>query len=254
MDFPYSVDPLDHAESPLDAYQHIQPILIHIASQLNKSPSDLIIYDPYYCDGQVKRNLNSLGFSTVINEKKDFYTHPCKHFDVLITNPPYSGDHPERLVQFCLQQRKPWFILAPNWLYMKPYYSSMSLEPLILVPKKRYVYVTPKGLRAKADDGKTAPFVTLWFFWTPLSSVYGVALSSTHADAASFQVFRNPRELPMTAMDQYDPEYKRLRNRMKSEKRRNKQQQPQQQSEQKSWGHKAAAHKVRTNPATHIRK
>jgi hypothetical protein len=63
--------------------------------------------------------------------------------------------------------------------------------------------------------------------------------------ADDFKVCRSPAELPITAMDQYDPEYKRLRNRLKSQNRKNKQAKETKQS----WGHKSY-----TNPAGHMKK
>lgn len=51
--------------------------------------------------------------------------HPTSHnanaatgklpeFDVLVTNPPFSGDHIERTLAFALACRKPWFLLLPQ--------------------------------------------------------------------------------------------------------------------------------------------
>ena len=64
-----------------------------------------IIYDPYYCDGGVVRNLNSLGFPNIHNVKEDCYAiwqrQDLPSFDILVTNPPYSGDH---VSYFCLRQ------------------------------------------------------------------------------------------------------------------------------------------------------
>lgn len=99
--------------------------------------------DPYYCNGTVKKQLASLGYTNVINECKDFYSliendngnellHYYYYFDnylknktnvrctvpnydVLITNPPFSGDHIERIFDYCVnKQSKPFFILAPK--------------------------------------------------------------------------------------------------------------------------------------------
>jgi hypothetical protein len=64
------------------------------------------------------------GYLSVYNRREDFYK--CiendaipKDYDVLITNPPYSGDNIERLVTFCLASRKPFFLLMPNYVYTK---------------------------------------------------------------------------------------------------------------------------------------
>ena len=46
------------------------PVLSSIATALGKSHSDIVIFDPFYCQGSVRRNLAALGFTNVINEKQ----------------------------------------------------------------------------------------------------------------------------------------------------------------------------------------
>jgi hypothetical protein len=41
-------------------------------SVLNKKSKDIVVYDPYYCDGSVKRHMQKLGWNC-INENIDFY-------------------------------------------------------------------------------------------------------------------------------------------------------------------------------------
>ena len=81
-----------------------------MAAALGKPPAELAIYDPYYCDGAVKRHLAAAGFPRVHNENDDFYgvlaAGACPAHDVLVTNPPYSGDHPQRCVEFALGRNK----------------------------------------------------------------------------------------------------------------------------------------------------
>ena len=43
----------------------------------------------------------------------------CPEYDILITNPPYSGDHVERLLTYCVNSNKPFILLLPNYVYMK---------------------------------------------------------------------------------------------------------------------------------------
>ena len=64
---------LDHFETPREAYQDISRALTMISEALGREPSQLRIYDPYYCQGSVKRHLASLGFTNVYNENEDFY-------------------------------------------------------------------------------------------------------------------------------------------------------------------------------------
>ena len=41
---------------------------------------------------------------------------------MVLTNPPYSGDHVERLLRFCRSNGKPFLLLMPNYFIAKPYY------------------------------------------------------------------------------------------------------------------------------------
>lgn len=99
--FPYETDADDHCESPLQAYQHVVPLL----SDLGKG-KEVKIYDPYFCNGAVKRNLGNLGFANVYNVMEDCYSvwekrHSLDFFDALVTNPPYSGDHVSSCIPRC---------------------------------------------------------------------------------------------------------------------------------------------------------
>lgn len=164
---------MDHCETPLCAYQHIQPVLEIISKQLNVQPSKLKIWDPYYCDGTVKQHLASLGFHHVINENVDFYqiikVTPPVH-DVLLTNPPYSDDHIERLLDFVAKQHnKPFCLLMPNWVARKAEYKSIMKETnmIYLSPVVPYTYIMP-AWNTKPDHidkatGETTPYLSSWY-------------------------------------------------------------------------------------------
>lgn len=63
----------DHCETSERAYADIVPLLTALAEKLGKQPQDLLIYDPYYCQGSTVARLASLGFPRVHNRKEDFY-------------------------------------------------------------------------------------------------------------------------------------------------------------------------------------
>ena len=88
---PFATDPADHCETPALAYSHIAPLLRSLAHALGKEPSKLRIWDPYYCAGSVIDRLGALGFGDVRNDNADFYTRIAPEYDVLVTNPPFSG-------------------------------------------------------------------------------------------------------------------------------------------------------------------
>lgn len=185
--FPYPTDPDDHCESPAVAYEDILPILEKLAV-MKKGNKKLRIYDPYYCDGSVISNLSKLGFKNVYNKKEDCYeawselnvTQAYPQYDVLVTNPPYSNDHIQRLVQHIMSKSpaigktgtEAWCLLMPTYVHKKDYYKEImkkaSCQPFYLVPKKRYVYIPPKNFRAKKESDvhkKSSPFVSMWYVW-----------------------------------------------------------------------------------------
>ena len=81
----------------------------------------------YFCNGTVARLMAGLGFRGVINRNVDFYKEPLgpSDYDVLVTNPPYSGDHVPRLLAFCAASPKPWLLLVPDYVHGKPYYAPL---------------------------------------------------------------------------------------------------------------------------------
>ena len=156
---PFEVDTDDHCETSHVAYAHVAPILTYIAEQLGKTPNNLQIYDPYYCAGTVVQHLNKLGFENVYNQPEDFYQviqDGCvPQHDVLVTNPPYSGDHFERLLKFCSQNNKPALLLIPDHLSKKKYVKDYLDKYFFLAPAERYFYWTPEGLRPNDGNNDT---------------------------------------------------------------------------------------------------
>ena len=175
----------DHCETPPEAYAHIAPLLRLVARALGREPAELRVYDPYFCNGAVARHLAALGFPLVHNRNEDFYAlleaGRLPAHDVVVTNPPYSGDHPRRLLRWLARPGgAPWLALMPNWVYAKPYYAAeLGAAQLFVVPRKRYPYWTPRGRRADVASGgekakthghtnaalgvRTSPFVSFWY-------------------------------------------------------------------------------------------
>lgn len=69
----FQVNPDDHCETSAEAYADIAPLLRKYAALIGKTPSELAIYDPYFCAGSVKKHLGALGFENVYNRNEDFY-------------------------------------------------------------------------------------------------------------------------------------------------------------------------------------
>ena len=126
------MDPTDHSETDVRAYRDIVTVLLALAKRCGRTAATLRIWDPFYCDGGVKRRLRSLGFPSVHHEKVDFYAVTAAGdeppFDVLVTNPPYSGDHIEKTLNYCAASGKPWLLLVPNFVARSEYYTAMLKE------------------------------------------------------------------------------------------------------------------------------
>jgi hypothetical protein len=220
--FPYETIQIDHCETPREAYVDIVPIL----KRLKGDRDELRIYDPFYCDGAVKRHLEALGFDNVYNEREDFWRVAAENrmpeFDVLLTNPPFSGDNIEKLLAICLKQSKPFLLLVPNWLYTKEWFSSLggaAREPLLVVPERRYEFHSPVHLRTVANKSQlsTSPFVTIWFCFVPLSMRDALcddfAVAARKPRARNVFMYRNASDLPSNQKSSYD------RSRKKGKKR-----------------------------------
>lgn len=227
----------DHAETPFVAYEHISPILDRLARSLGKSRSELRIYDPYYCAGSVARHLAGLGFSSVYNRNEDFYAAASRGalpaFDVLVTNPPYTADHVERLLSFCARAAQPCLLLMPSYVYCRAYYGTSGFgaaRPCYLCPPFRYKYTSPRGAhnaageRRRAGSGSsgavTAPFVSFWYLKLP-GQLREVVLAwwregpgregegGGSADAPGCTLAASAAELPHAMRDASDPSRRR---------------------------------------------
>ncbi|KAL7505593.1 hypothetical protein ACHAXN_003047 [Cyclotella atomus] len=177
---PFCADQDDHCETSPVAYTHIAPLLNYMAKLMGKTPSDLQIYDPYYCAGAMVSHLCKLGFHDVYNKPEDFYQviqdGNVPEHDVVVTNPPYSSDHFDKLLGFLSKNNKPALLLLPEHLPKK---SSIYAEDkfVFLSPPERYHYWTPEGMRQDQEKNekkkkqhmnlvlgrRNSPFVSYWF-------------------------------------------------------------------------------------------
>lgn len=178
---PFSTDEHDDFEASAEAIKHIEPILYRLALGLGKSKEDLVIYDPFYCRGGIRTTYDALKFKNFIHAKRDFY-HDIDQglipdYDVLVTNPAYSGTHKERCLNFCFGSGKPFILLLPNYVANKDYYQSLltshlssqkaNMEgssgghicsPFYLVPHTKYEYIHPEGAGLHSS-----PFFSIWY-------------------------------------------------------------------------------------------
>ena len=168
-------DPADDCETPIEAYVHVAFVLSKIAQKKKIPKSALRIYDPYYCAGRAAKRLRALGFVSASNEDVDFYAaldargeHEVSEgsppslpeHDVLVTNPPFSGDHCARLVAFLASRDAdaPFALLAPEYVHRKAWFAPLARkcdDMLFIVPRTRYAFIARRGGRS-ANASRTA--------------------------------------------------------------------------------------------------
>ena len=153
--WPFETHFSDHFETPREAFRDILPVLEAIGRRCARRRAraagtaasggggevataaalrDLVVYDPYYCDGSMRADLAALGCSPgrVLNEKRDFYADVASGgvpaHDVLVTNPPYSVEHKQRLLQYLRSARVPFLLLLPAWVVATDYWRAFLLS------------------------------------------------------------------------------------------------------------------------------
>ena len=135
---PFETDFGDHFATDAAALRHVAPVLRWLDVQQQQggggggdgggAKRQTVIYDPFYCDGSIKRRLAALGFPRCVHENRDFYAdvaaRTVPEHGVLVTNPPYSGDHKARILEFALtaNERRPFALLVPAYCVAKAWY------------------------------------------------------------------------------------------------------------------------------------
>ena len=75
----FDTNVLDHCETPRAAYEHLREFLDVLGQSMKISTSSMRVWDPYYCDGAVKRIFTEMGFDNIIHECGLLPTHRKQH-------------------------------------------------------------------------------------------------------------------------------------------------------------------------------
>jgi hypothetical protein len=233
----FAVDDDDHCETPGEAYDDITAALGWLAERQGTPRHELRIYDPYFCDGAVVRNLATRGFPRVYNKNEDFYaaiaSGSTPDYDALVTNPPYSSTHIEQILRFCVASGKPWFLLVPNYVYVNPYYAKATagVKPFYLVTKTRYWYTAPTGARGESAQ-RTSPFLSFWYADMSVPEENAAFVRDWRAEEKQQQLSSSGGDRPLLAIKlsqlphgmraQYDPTRRRLRKKQREAGERRK--------------------------------
>lgn len=159
----------DDRETPLKAIEDIFPIIISIKIYKQSQLEDIQIYDPYYCNGNIKIRLQSLGLNInkIQNEPIDCYQAQKKNlvkpFDLLLSNPPYSGDHIRRCIQYSVKSKKPWLLLLPSNVIHRQWFVNdiKNYNIMYIAPYEKYIF------EVNETNISHIPMVTIWFLGIP---------------------------------------------------------------------------------------
>ena len=127
----WDAEETDHCETPRAAFEDAAPFLRALARSLGKLDSELVIWDPFFCEGAAAKHFQALGFTSIHHAREDFYDlikrgrEPVH--DVLLTNPPFSGTHMQKLLEYCSREgASPYMLLLPAFVANKRWYHELQ--------------------------------------------------------------------------------------------------------------------------------
>tara|TARA_R110000796_G_scaffold20508_1_gene60932 strand:+ start:287 stop:787 length:501 start_codon:yes stop_codon:yes gene_type:complete len=134
----------DDWNTPKEAFEDIQHLI----------PKDKVIWESFWGDGQSGKYLQELGF-TVEHHDIDFYENPVFHYDLLISNPPYSNK--PKLFKRLAELDKSFMMLLPVSTISKKFLKTYFKDKIqIVVPSKRIHFVKA------GEHSKSCWFDTVW--------------------------------------------------------------------------------------------
>lgn len=126
----------DDYMSPKYAWENIQHFI----------PKDKIIWEAFYGDGKSGNYLREMGFN-VFHEPIDFFTEEPLHWDLIVSNPPFSKS--KEIMHKLLDYDKPFILIMPSSKINTSYIREWKDKHLqIIIPRKRIQFI-------KLVDGKT---------------------------------------------------------------------------------------------------
>jgi len=96
-------------------------------------PSDKVIWEAFYGDGNSGSYLEQLGFN-VIHREVDFFTHNLG--DIIVSNPPFSKS--KQVMKRMLELDKPFIMIMPSSKINTSYFREWKDKNIqIIIPRKR---------------------------------------------------------------------------------------------------------------------
>ena len=116
---------------------------------LHLIPKDKIIWEAFYGDGNSGKYLQELGLN-VIHEPINFFEEEPTHWDMIISNPPFSKS--KEVLHKLKQLDKPFILILPSSKINTQYIRELYFENLqIIIPRKRIHFT--KLINGQIPDG-----------------------------------------------------------------------------------------------------
>ena len=133
----------DDYETPIEVLETIT----HLVDK------NMVIYDPFYCRGEVVKAWSTLGYKC-INEKKDAFNREHPDYDIMISNIPFSIK--DKCVKLALELEKPFMLLmtidSMGSVWIKKHWDKLNF----IIPTGRYNFFK------NGKMGKGSWFDTMW--------------------------------------------------------------------------------------------
>tara|TARA_R110002110_G_scaffold59424_5_gene168123 strand:+ start:931 stop:1440 length:510 start_codon:yes stop_codon:yes gene_type:complete len=129
-------------------------------------PSDKIIWESAYGDGNSGKYLNDLDFN-VIHKPIDYFNDEPDEWDIQITNPPFTMKKEwfKRAKEF----GKPFIILSPssmiNTKYIRELFSNEKEKLKILIPRQRIQFIKLVNGKIPEDFKPRCNFDCFYYCW-----------------------------------------------------------------------------------------
>ena len=123
--FSTTLQPKKHDDymTPKSAWDNIKHLI----------PTDKVIWEPFYGNGQSGNDLRELGFE-VIHEPIDFFENNLG--DIIVSNPPFSKS--KEVLSRLKELEKPFILILPTQKLNTCYMRDLFMDKLqIIIPRKR---------------------------------------------------------------------------------------------------------------------
>lgn len=101
---------------------------------------NIVIYEPFYSNGNSKKYLEELDYKNIIHNNECFFENYKKYeFDIIISNPPYTIK--QKILKILYEIDKPFILIVPTSIISKLYMKNIFKHDLVhiqyVIPQRR---------------------------------------------------------------------------------------------------------------------